>query len=150
MWLQKHCYILAPLESLNDAPCLKPACLPSAGQTQLPSLGRWITPAVLLYHGLLTHPSLSKGKGCTAEPKHWSKDERISQHFCFILLRSLSVCFSLARSVLLGSVFLSVSLGRKRRKNNKQPEEIFPVVLHTLQCTRIVKWSLGTKTGGEK
>lgn len=44
----------------------------------------------------------------------------------------------------------SVSLGQKRRKNNKQPEEIFPVVLHTLQCTRIVKWSLGAKTvGGE-
>lgn len=115
MWLQKHRYILGPLERPNDAPCLKPACLPSAGQTQLPSLGRWIIPAVLLFHGLLTLPSPSKGKGCTAEPKHWSKDERISQHFCFILLRSLSVCFSLARSVLLGSVFLS-PLARKEGK----------------------------------
>jgi len=47
-------------------------------------------------------------------------------------------------------VWFSFSLGLpwpEERGKNYQPEEIFPVVLHTLKCTAIVKWSLGAKMG---
>lgn len=104
--------------------------------------------AVLLCHGLLTLPSPSKGKGCAAEPKHWSRDERTWSLRIFVLSFYTPFCFAflwLVQSCLVQ--FFTVSLGHKRSGNSKQPEEIFPVVLHTLQCTGIAKWSLGAKTG---
>lgn len=143
-------------KSYKDASCLKTSFLPSAGQTQLPSVGRWITPRhskqpTLRCSAVVLSPSPRPARGEAAllsqNTGAGMKGCDLSALFFKIFLHSLPLCFSLACSVLLSSLFLSVSLGQKRGGNNKQPEEIFPVGLHTLQCTGIGKWSLGAKTG---
>lgn len=101
----------------------------------------------LLCHELLALASPGKGKGYAAEPGPWSRDEMgvVSQHSCFVLLHSLLVCISLACSVLLGSGFPLISPGQRRGSSSKQPEEVFPGLLHTLQRAGTVRQSLGAK-----
>jgi len=83
--------------------------------------------------------SSHKGNCLAARPKHSPRDERMwsspFQHFYFILLPFLLLHFSLACSVWFSSILLSASPGQKRERISKQPEETFPVTLHTPQCT---------------